>query len=135
KETNTHKAFESDIRKKISPFSDVPIIFISATSKQRIHKALETCMKVYHNRTRKITTSQLNEKMLPVLKETPPPMYKGKQIKVKYITQLKTHYPSFVFFCNLPQYVKDPYKRFVENQLRRLYDFSGVPVQIYFRSK
>lgn len=135
KETNTHKAFESDIRKKISPFSDVPIIFISATNKQRIHKALETCMKVYHNRTRKIPTSQLNEKMLPVLKETPPPMYKGKQIKVKYITQLKTHYPSFVFFCNLPQYVKDPYKRFVENQLRRLYDFSGVPVQIYFRSK
>lgn len=135
KVTNTYRYFESDIKKKISPFSDVPILFISATSKLRIHKALETCMKVYQSRTRRIPTSQLNEKLLPILKETPPPMYKGKQIKVKYITQLRTHYPCFVFFCNLPQYVRDPYKRFVENQIRQLYDFSGVPVQIYFRSK
>ncbi len=135
KETNTHRYFESEIKNKISPLSDVPILFVSATSKLRIHKALELCMKVYHNRTRKIPTSQLNEKLLPLLKETPPPMVKGKQIRIKYITQLKTHYPSFVFFCNLPQYVKDPYKRFVGNQLRKLYDFSGVPIQIYFRSK
>ncbi len=135
KDTHTNRYFESDIRKMISPFTDVPILFISATSRQRIYKALETCMKVYQNRTRKIPTSQLNEKLLPVVKETPPPMYKGKQIRIKYITQLKTHYPSFVFFCNLPQYVKEPYKRFVENHLRKMFDFSGVPVQIYFRSK
>lgn len=135
KDTNTHRHFESEIRNKISPFTDVPILFISATSKQRIHKALETCMEVYHNRTRKIPTSQLNDKLLPVVKETPPPMYKGKRNNIKYITQLKTHYPSFVFFCNLPQYVKEPYKRFVENHLRKLFDFSGAPMQIYFRSK
>ena len=135
KETNTYLAFESDIKKKISPFTDVPILFISATGKLRIHKALETCMKVFQNRTRKIPTSRLNDTLLPILKENPPPMYKGKQIKVKYITQLKTHYPSFVFFCNLPQYVRDPYKRFVENHLRRFFDYSGVPIQIYFRSK
>ncbi|MBP6976867.1 MAG: ribosome biogenesis GTPase Der [Bacteroidales bacterium] len=135
KDTNTHRYFESDIRKKISPFSDVPILFVSATSKLRIHKALETCMQVYLNRTRKVPTSVLNETLLPVLKATPPPMYKGKQISIKYITQLKTQYPSFVFFCNLPQYVKDPYKRFVENHLRQRFEFSGTPMKIYFRNK
>lgn len=135
KETNTYRHIEAEIRQRLSPFSDVPILFVSATQKLRIYKALETAMNVYRNRTRKIPTSRLNELLLPVIRENPPPMYKGKQIKIKYITQLKTHYPSFVFFCNLPQYVKEPYKRFVENQLRKLSDFTGVPIQVYFRSK
>lgn len=135
KETNTYRHFEEAIRQKISPFSDVPILFISATQKLRIYKALEIAMNVYRDRTRKISTSRLNELLLPVIRENPPPIQKDKQIKIKYITQLKTHYPSFVFFCNLPQYIKEPYKRFVENQLRKLFGFTGVPIQIYFRSK
>lgn len=134
KETNTSKEFEEKIRRKIAPFNDVPIIFTSVINKQRIFKVLETAKQVFENRTRRITTSRLNEDLLPIVKEqNPPPAYKGKLVKVKYITQLKTPYPQFVFYCNLPQYVKEPYKRFVENRMRELYDFNGVPVIIYFR--
>ena len=134
KETNTSKEFEEKIRRKIAPFNDVPIIFTSVINKQRIFKVLETAKQVFENRTRRITTSRLNEDILPIVKEqNPPPAYKGKLVKIKYITQLKTAYPQFVFYCNLPQYIKEPYKRFVENRMRELYDFNGVPVIIYFR--
>jgi len=135
KETNTHLEFEEKIREKIAPFTDVPIVFTSVPSKQRIFKALDESMRVYKNRTRKITTSKLNEIFLPIVKDKPPPAVKGKYVKIKYITMLKTYYPSFVFFCNLPQYVKDPYKRFVENRIREKFDFTGVPMKIYFRKK
>jgi len=135
KETNTHLDFEAKIREKIAPFTDVPIVFTSVPTKQRIFKALDECMRVYKNRTRKITTSKLNDFLLPIVKDKPPPAVKGKYVKIKYITMLKTHYPSFVFFCNLPQYVKDPYKRFVENRIRENYDYKGVPMRIYFRKK
>jgi GTPase len=135
KETNTHKDYESLIREKISPFTDVPIVFTSVITKQRIHKTIELAHQVYENRKRRITTSKLNELLLPVIQNNPPPATKGKYVKVKYITQLKTHFPAFVFFCNLPQYVKDPYKRYIENQIRANFDFSGVPMEIYFREK
>jgi len=135
KATNTHVDFEEKIREKLAPFTDVPIVFTSVLSKQRIHKALELARDVYNNRSRTITTSVLNEKMLQIIEHTPPPALKGKYIKVKYITQLKTPFPAFVFFCNLPQYVKDPYKRFIENKMRSIWDFSGVPMQIFFRRK
>lgn len=135
KETNTHKEFEEQIRERIAPFRDVPIIFTSVPNKQRIFKVLETATQVYKNRGKRITTSQLNEIFLPLLTENPPPAHKGKYIKIKYITQLPTAYPTFVFFCNLPQYVRDPYKRFVENKMRELFDFSGSPIVLYFRQK
>ena len=135
KETNTMKQYEKVIRSRIEPFTDVPILFISALTKQRILKAVETAMEVYSNRSRRIKTSQLNETMLPIIQNTPPPAIKGKYIKVKYCTQLPTYSPQFAFFCNLPQYVKEPYKRFVENQLRKNFDFSGVPIEVYFRQK
>jgi len=135
KETNTVRDVEEIVREKLAPFRDVPVLFISALTKQRIHKALETAFEVYKNRTQRIATSKLNELLLPLIQDTPPPMHKGKRVKVKYVTQLPTHYPAFVFFCNLPQYVKDPYKRFVENQLRKMFSFKGVPVKIYFRQK
>jgi GTPase len=135
KDTHTTKKYEEAIRQQIAPFTDVPIIFTSVLNKQRIHKALETAVKVFENRTRKIPTRKLNDVLLPILAASPPPMFKGKDIKVKYITQIKTSYPSFVFFCNLPQYIKDPYKRFVENRLRENFDFNGVPIELYFRKK
>lgn len=135
KETNTHKDFEALIREKISPFIDVPVVFTSVTNKQRIFKTIELAHSVYENRKRRITTSKLNELLLPIIQNHPPPATKGKYVKVKYITQLKTSFPAFVFFCNLPQYVKDPYKRFIENQIRANFDFSGVPMEIYFREK
>jgi len=135
KETNTMKQFESIIRERLAPFRDVPVIFISALTKQRIFKSLEIAFEVYKSRTQRISTSKLNELLLPLFTETPPPLHKGKRVKVKYITQLPTHYPSFVFFCNLPQYVKDPYKRFVENQMRSMFHFNGVPITLYFRQK
>jgi GTPase len=135
KETKTHLEFEQLIREKIAPFSDVPIVFTSIPKKQRIFKALELGNKVYKNRIKNIPTARLNEVLLPIIAHTPPPAIKGKYIKVKYITQLKTSFPAFVFFCNLPQYVREPYKRFVENQLRKEFDFQGVPIQIYFRNK
>ena len=135
KETNTMKAYEAEIRKKIAPFNDVPILFISALTKQRVHKTVEVIMEVNENRNRRIKTSKLNELMLPIIEITPPPAIKGKYIKIKYVTQLPTRTPQFAFFANLPQYVKEPYKRFIENQLRKNFDFSGVPIEIYFRQK
>ena len=136
KDNKTHKQYEELIRSRISPFEDVPIIFTSVLNKQRVFKVLETAKQVYESRSRRISTSELNEKLLPIVKEqNPPPAVKGKWIKIKYITQLPTHYPQFVFFCNLPQYIRDPYKRFVENRLRELWDFHGVPITIYFRAK
>lgn len=136
KATNTHKEFEELIRSRISPFDDVPIIFTSVINKQRIYKVLETAKQVYEARSRRIGTSELNDTLLPIVKEqNPPPSVKGKWVKIKYVTQLPTAYPQFVFFCNLPQYVRDPYKRFVENRMRELWDFHGVPVKIYFRAK
>lgn len=135
KETNTSRDFEEYIKKQLAPFTDVPIVFTSVLTKQRIFKALEEAARVYENRKRNIPTRKLNDTLLPILQDTPPPIYKGKEVKIKYITQIKTAYPSFVFFCNLPQYVKDPYKRFTENRLREQFDFSGVPMEIYFRKK
>ncbi len=135
KDTNSTKEFEDKIRERIAPFRDVPIVFTSALNKQRIHKALETAVEVFNNRTQKISTSKLNDVMLPIIQATPPPSLKGKFIKIKFVTQLPTHAPTFAFFCNLPQYVKDPYKRFVENQLRKHFDFTGVPIKIFFRKK
>ena len=135
KDTHTTKHFEEKIRKEIAPFTDVPIIFISALTKQRIFKAIETAVQVYENRKNKIPTSKLNETMLEIIKFNEPPAYKGKFVKIKYCTQLPTPTPQFVFFANLPQYVRDPYKRYLENKLREVYNFNGVPIVIYFRKK
>ncbi len=135
KDTHTTKQFEETIRKEIAPFTDVPIIFISALTKQRIFKAIETAVEVFENRKKKIATSKLNETMLEIIKQNSPPAYKGKFVKIKYCMQLPTHTPQFVFFANLPQYIRDPYKRYIENKLREIYDFSGVPIVIYFRKK
>jgi GTP-binding protein len=135
KETNTIRDIEKQIRAKTAPFTDFPILFVSAHTKQRIHKALETTMEVYERKTQKISTSQLNDFFLPLIQRTPPPATKGKYIKVKYVTQLPTAVPSFAFFCNLPQYIKDPYKRFLENRLREHFNFQGVPIRLFFRKK
>ncbi len=135
KETNTMKEYERRIRKEIEPFTDVPIIFISVLTKQRIFKAIETAVEVFKNRSKKIKTSELNERMLPIIESYPPPAWKGKYVKIKFCMQLPTPQPQFAFFCNLPQYVRDPYKRYLENKLREEYDFKGVPVSVYFRKK
>lgn len=135
KETNTHKFVEDAIRDQIAPFRDVPIIFTSVTNKQRIFKAVETAIQVFKNRQKKISTSKLNDFILPVIEKNPPPVTKGKYVRIKYAMQLPTAFPSFAFFCNHPQYLKEPYKRFIENKLREHYDFSGVPIEIYFRMK
>lgn len=135
KDHKTMLAMEEQIREELAPFRDVPIIFTSTITKQRIHKALETAMEVYENRTKKISTSQLNEIMLEIIKDTPPPAVKGKYIKIKYVQQLPTHAPSFAFFCNLPQYITDSYRRFLENRLREQFNFTGVPIKIFFRKK
>ena len=135
KETNTMKHYIQRIKQSIEPFVDVPIIFISTLTKQRIHKAIETAVSVYENRSKKIKTSKLNDVMLPIIEHTPPPAYKDKYVKIKYITQLPTPYPQFAFFCNLPQYVREPYKRFLENKLRENFNFTGVPVTVYMRKK
>lgn len=135
KQTNTMRDFENLIKNKIGQFSDVPILFTSALTKQRILKVVETAMEVYEARKKKIKTSKLNEVMLPIFENTPPPANKGKYIKIKYCVQLPTPSPQFVFFCNLPQYIKEPYKRFTENQLRKEFGFTGVPIEIYFRQK
>jgi GTPase len=127
--------FEELIREKIAPFRDVPILFTSTISKQRILKALETAVEVYHNRTMKIPTSKLNEVMLPIIENQPPPATKGKYVRIKFCMQLPTHNPSFAFFCNLPQYIPDSYKRFLENKLRSHFNFTGVPINIFFRKK
>lgn len=135
KETNSTIEFEEAIYERIAPFKDVPIIFTSALTKQRIYKVLDTAIQVYKNRTQRIKTSELNEYMQNVISAYNPPAIKGKFIKIKYVTQLPTHTPTFAFYCNLPQYVKDPYKRYLENKLREKYNFSGVPIQIFIRKK
>lgn len=135
KDTMTTRDYEQKIREQLQPFTDVPILFISALTKQRLLKALETAVQVYESRKQRIATSKLNDLMLPIIENYPPPALKGKYIKIKYCMQLPTPVPQFVFFCNLPQYVKDPYRRYIENQLREHFDFSGVPIDIYFRQK
>jgi len=135
KDHKTMLEYEEKIREQLAPFRDVPIIFTSTVTKQRIHKAIETAMEVFENRIRKIQTSKLNELMLGIIEATPPPSTKGKYIKIKYVQQLPTHAPSFAFFCNLPQYIPDSYKRFLENRLREEFFFTGVPIRIYFRKK
>ena len=129
------KTFENAIRERLAPFTDFPIIFISALTKQRIFKLLETVQEVYERRSNRVPTSKLNEVMLPIIEATPPPATKGKYIKIKYVMQLPTAVPSFVFFANLPQWVKDPYKRFLENKIRENWDFSGTPINIFIREK
>ena len=135
KDTHTVKEFTQKIKDRIAPFVDIPIIFTSAITKQRIHKVLETAIEVYQNRTQRIPTSKLNEYMLEAIEENRPPAIKGKYIRIKYVTQLPTYSPAFAFFCNLPQYVKDSYKRYLENKLREKYNFTGVPIRIYIRKK
>lgn len=135
KETNTMKEFEAYVRKQIEPFTDVPIIFTSTVTKQRLIKAIETAVEVFENRKRRISTSKLNETMLQIIQHYSPPAIKGKFVKIKYCMQLPTHTPQFAFFANLPQYVKDSYKRYLENKLREIYNFNGVPITIYFRQK
>ena len=135
KDNRTLQEYEKSIREKIAPFKDVDIIFASALTKQRLLKALETALKVYQNRLQKLKTSELNRVMLEAIEAYPPPSTKGKFVKIKYVTQLPTHAPSFAFYCNLPQYVKEPYKRFLENKIRENWDFRGVPIQIFMRKK
>jgi GTP-binding protein len=135
KTTNTAKEFEAAIRERIAPFRDVPIVFTSATEKQRILKGIETAIQVYKNRANKIPTSKLNDFFLPLIDNFGPPAIKGKFVKIKYVTQLKIKNPTIVFFCNLPQYINEPYKRFLENKLRENYPFSGVPLTLAFRKK
>lgn len=135
KDDKTMLEYEQNIREQLAPFKNVPILFTSTINKQRIHKTLEEVMRVYENRIRKIPTSKLNDVMLDIIGANPPPAIKGKYIKIKYIQQLPTHAPAFAFFCNLPQYVTESYKRFVENRMREIWDFEGVPLRIYFRKK
>src|SRR5471030_1530631 len=135
KNNKTIKVFEEMIHDKIAPFTDVPIVFTSVTEKQRVLKVIETANQVYQNRARKIPTSKLNEVMLPIIENYPPPSIKGKYVKIKYITQIAGTSPMFAFFCNLPQYVKEPYYRFIENKLRENFEFSGAPIQVWFRQK
>ena len=135
KDTMTTRDYERKIREQLQPFTDVPILFISVLTKQRLLKALETAVEIFENRKQRISTSKFNDVMLPIIEATPPPALKGKYVKIKYCMQLPTPTPQFVFFANLPQYVKDPYKRFIENKLREQYNFNGVPIDIYFRQK
>ena len=135
KNNKTVDDYTKFIKERIAPFNDVPIIFASALTKQRVFKVIEAAMQVYQNRKRRISTSELNVFLQEILQVKEPPVYKGKLVKIKYVTQLPTPTPQFAFFCNLPQYVKDPYKRFIENRLRERFNFSGVPIQIYFREK
>ena len=135
KDTNTAKKFEDQIRSELAGMDFIPIIFVSVLNKQRIHKAIETAIDVYDSRNKKVSTSALNEALLPEIERNPPPSLKGKHIKIKYITQLPTHSPTFAFFCNLPQYIKAPYAKFLENKLREHFGFEGVPVNIVFRKK
>ena len=135
KDIHSTRNYEDEIREKIAPFKDVPILFISAITKQRVHKALETAMKVYHNKRQRIKTSALNTVLLEAVNVYPPPAVKGKHIKIKYVTQLPSKSPAFALFANLPQYIKEPYRRYIENKIRENFDFTGVPLQIYFRQK
>lgn len=135
KDNNTLRDYEANLRQRIAPFDDVPIIFTSVVKMQRIQNVLDAAAEVYANYSQKIPTARLNEALLPIIEETPPPAWKGKYVKVKYVTQLPTRFPAFAFFCNLPQYIKDPYKRFLENKLRENFNLTGCPVQIYCRQK
>ena len=135
KNTHSVKEYEATIREKIAPFTDVPILFVSALTKQRLLKALQAAIDVYKSRKTRISTSKLNDVMLEIINQNPPPATKGKYIRIKFCTQLPTKTPTFAFFANLPQYIKDPYKRFLENKLRQNFDFTGVPIQIFFRKK
>ena len=135
KETNTARDFEQEIRDRIAPFNDIPIVFISALNKQRIFKAVEVGLQVYENKTKRIKTSLLNEVMLEAIDRVPPPAHRGRLVKIKYITQLPSYHPSFAFFCNNPKHIKDSYKQYLENQLREHFGFTGVPISIYFRNK
>jgi GTP-binding protein len=135
KDNKTIKRFEEQIREKTAPFTDVPIVFTSVLEKQRLLKVIETAADVYKNRSKKIPTSKLNDIMLPLIESYPPPALKGKHVKIKYVTQISATSPMFAFFCNLPQYIKEPYRRYIENKLRENFDFAGVPIQIFFRQK
>lgn len=135
KDTHTTKNYEALVKEKIAPFVDVPVLFVSALTKQRVLKALTVMTGVYSSMNKKISTSKLNDFLLPIIEKTPPPSTKGKYIKIKYITQLPTNCPSFAFFCNLPQYIPESYKRFLENKLRANFNFSGIPLRLYFRKK
>ncbi|MDG1261779.1 MAG: ribosome biogenesis GTPase Der [Flavobacteriales bacterium] len=135
KDDKTHNAFLERIKERIEPFTDVPIIFTSNITKQRVLQALETAVEVYDARKLKISTSQLNNFLLPIISDYPPPATKGKYIQIKYITQIASQVPTFAFFCNLPQYIKEPYKRFLENKIRQHYKLSGVPIRLFFRKK
>jgi GTP-binding protein len=132
---STMAEFEANIRERLQPFTDVPILFTSNLTKQRILKAFEAALKVYQNRGRKVATSKLNDFLLPIKNHQPPPMYKGKMVKIKYVTQIPSQTPTFAFYCNLPQYVKEPYKRFLENHIRSEWDLSGVTIRLFFREK
>lgn len=131
----THDQMKKEVKDRIAPFTDVPILFTSNSTKQRILQSLETALQVYENRQKRIPTSKLNEIFLPLIEQYPPPALKGKYIRIKYITQIKSQVPTFAFYCNLPQYIKDPYKRFLENKLREEFDFTGVPIRLFFRKK
>lgn len=135
KETNTARDFEKAIKAKIAPFDDVPVVFISALEKTRIFKSVEVLLQIYENKYKKIATSKLNELLLPIIENTPPPAYRGKMIKIKYITQLSASHPVFGFFCNHPDHIKDSYRQFLENQIRKHFDFTGVKISIVFKEK
>lgn len=135
KETNTARDFEKEVRNRLAPFNDVPVIFTSVLEKQRIFKAVEAALEVYENRQRKIKTSELNQIMLEAIERTPPPAYRGRFIKIKYVTQLPTYYPAFAFFCNSPKHIKESYRNYLENQLRKNFNFTGVPISVFFRNK
>lgn len=135
RETNTAKEYEAELKKRFAPFSDVPVLFISAKEKTRIFKALEIALEVYENRQRKVTTSDLNEVMQKAIQSYHPPVVRGHSLKIKFVTQLPTQVPSFAFFCNFPDDVKQPYKNYLENKLREKFNFKGVPVRIFFRKK
>jgi len=135
KQTNTSRDFERELKNRLAPFNDVPILFISAKEKTRIFKVIETALEVYQNRQKKISTSQLNEIILKAIEAYHPPVVRGHPVKIKYITQLPTNVPSFAFFCNFPDDIKQPYKNYLENQLRQHFNFKGVPVRLFFRKK
>ena len=135
KDSQTMKEYTIALKARLAPFDDVPVIFTSVVKMQRIQDVLDAVAEVYANYSQKIPTARLNEALLPIIEETPPPAWKGKYVKIKYITQLPTKFPSFAFFCNLPQYIKEPYKRFLENQLRKNFHLTGCPVQIFCRQK
>ncbi|MFN3875278.1 MAG: ribosome biogenesis GTPase Der [Flavobacteriales bacterium] len=135
KETNTMKAFEAEVKRRMEPFTDVPVVFISVLEKQRLLKVMELAIQVHEDRRRRIPTRQLNEALLPEIERQPPPMHKGKEVGIKFVQQLPTHVPTFAFYCNLPQYIKPSYERFLENRLRQHWRFTGVPIRLFFRKK